>query len=85
MRTSKKSSVQASAGKRRICGGPMVANFVADWWEHQLAHVAEVDGMAHCSVPDALTRIAVADLDLTYENVERYKKCMKKPSRNGHG
>ena len=70
-------------GKRRLCGGCLVANDVADWWERQQLQVAKEDGMADCSHPDLLTRIARADLPLSYTFIELYKQCKKKPPRNG--
>lgn len=72
--------------KRRMCGGPLVAVKVAEWWDDMMQKVAQADGMAACSAPDLLTRIAVADLDLTYPSIEMYKQCKcKKTLRNGAG
>ncbi len=74
----------AASTVRRLCGGPTLAIADADYWDSEKLRVAEAEGMAECSFPDLLRRIARAGLDLTLAGLARYMAADKrrKPLRS---
>ena len=73
--TSSTSNSDKKNGKKRLSGGPSVAEWVDDWWAGEADRVAEVDSLAQASIPTLLTRIAKAQLDLTSVGLERYREA----------
>ncbi len=61
-----------SSKSQRLCGGPTLPAADYDYWTYEMRRVAEAEGMADCSFPTLLRRIARARLDLTLAGIARY-------------
>jgi hypothetical protein len=90
---SKRNSIDMdkNSESRRLCGGPTLPAADVDYFEQEMLRVAAAEGMADCSFPTLLRRIARAELDLTLVGIARYmaidekRKTIRSRSRKRSG
>jgi len=64
--------IDKKSESKRLCGGPTLPAADVEYFEQEMLRVAAAEGMADCSFPTLLRRIARADLDLTLVGLARY-------------
>jgi len=76
--------IDKNSESRRLCGGPTLPAADVDYFEHEMLRVAAAEGLADCSFPTLLRRIARAELDLTLVGIARYMAIdeKRKPLRS---
>jgi len=70
--------IDKKSESKRLCGGPTLPAADVEYFEQEMLRVAAAEGMADCSFPTLLRRIARAQLDLTLAGIARYMAFDKK-------